>query len=76
MFINFIKPRNRLYLYKNDYIIMLLLFLTISGIKALVPYKILFFEKIDIIVSISDNKMLFRQSSTLAQVGLYEFSSN
>ena len=73
MFINFIKSRNQLYLYINDYIIILLLFLTISGIKALVPYKILYFENIDIIVSISDNKMLFHQSSTLAQVGSYEF---
>ena len=75
MFINFIKSRNQLNLYINDYIIILLLFLTISGIKALVPYKILYFENIDMIVSISDNKMLFHQSSTLAQVGSYEFIS-
>ena len=73
MFINLIKPRNQLYLYKNEYIIMLIVFLTISGINTIIPYKILYFENIDIIVSISDNKMLFHQSSTLSQVGSYEF---
>ena len=73
MFINLIKPRNQLYLYKNEYIIMLVIFLTISGINTIIPYKILYFENIDIIVSISDNKMLFHQSSTLSQVGSYEF---
>ena len=73
MFISLIKPRNQINLYKNEYIINLIVFLTISGINTIIPYKILYFEKIDIIVSISDNKMIFHQSSTLAQVGSYEF---
>ena len=66
-------PKHQLNLFKNEYIKILIIFLAISGIKALVPYKILYFENIDIIVSISDNKMLFHQSSTLSQVGSYEF---
>ena len=76
MFINFISPKHQLYLYKNENIIILILFLTISGINALVPYKVLYFEQIDIIISISSDKMLFHKSSTLAQVGSYEFISD